>query len=142
MTSNAWVSDSVSQVFISFFYRQPRRKKTVKVSKHTKKTRGPTMLEEVVVDEGSTVVDELEQEMMDEEARGSGDGGDDGSVDPNGSPEIDEAKDAHDKQAVTSVRTTTINAMKARGVLMTDKEEKDALGLFPKVLIPAITRHV
>ena len=118
----------------------------MKVSKRTKKNRGPdlgsstgTMVEEVVIDEGSTAVDELEQEMIDAEAQGSGAGA--GLDDGLGSGlvddiEIDEVKDAHDRQAVTSVRMIAIEAMKDQGVLMSAKEEKDALGLFPKVCLP------
>ena len=93
------------------------------------------MLEEVVVDEGSTVVKELEQKMIDEDARASSNGIrlDDGSGLADGAIEIDKVKDAHDKQVVTSVHSTAIEAMKTLDVLMSDKEEKDALGLFPKV---------
>ena len=124
----------------------------MKVSKRTKKNQGlglgsspGMMVEEVVIDEGSTVlVDELEQEMIDAEAQASGesagldDGLGSGLVDD---IKIDEAKDAHDKQAVTSVRTIAIEAMKAQGVLISTKEEKDALGLFPKVCLPNYTSN-
>ena len=92
------------------------------------------MLEEVVIDKCSTAVEELEQEMVGEEERGSSDGIglDNGLGLADGTIEIDEAKDARDKQAVTSVRTAAAEAMKIQGVLMSDKEEKGALGLFPK----------
>ena len=65
------------------------------------------MVEEVVINEGSTVlVDKLEQEMIDAEAQESGEGA--GLDDGLGSRlvdeiEINEAKNVHDKQAVTSV---------------------------------------
>jgi len=49
-----------------------------------------------------------------------------------------EAKEAHDREVVTSVHAWAVEAMRGVGVIVTPDEEKTALGLFPKVCsIPA-----
>lgn len=85
-------------------------------------------VEEIVVELGCENDDltPLEQEVLNEEQPvGSGE---------NKDGETDEAKEAHDREVVTSVHARAIEAMRQVGISVTPDEEKTALGLFPKVL--------
>jgi len=127
------------QALISFFFRQTKRKKVVKVSRRTKQSKNSPKstqepgFEEIIVDSGygNDVPTHLEQEMLneDEQLPGSSEDGDRKVLDT----EIDEAKETHDREVVTSVHARAIEEMKRMAVSMTPDEEKTALGLFPKV---------
>lgn len=128
-----------SQALISFFFRQTKRKKVVKVSRRIKQFKSSLKsirepgFEEIIVDSGGGNDDptHIEQEMLneDEQLPGSSADGDTKVL----YTEIDEAKVAHDREVVTSVHARAIDEMKGLGVSMTPDEEKTALGLFPKV---------
>lgn len=49
-----------------------------------------------------------------------------------GDGEIDEAKDAHDKEVVSAVHRDALNTGKEMGLFITSTEQREALGLFPK----------
>lgn len=121
------------------FFRQLKRKKTVRVLKRKKKQwigasgsaiRQVEPDEEIVIEQGSNGLSVLEQEMSNDNV---GDGHSLDGTDATANIEINEAKDAHDNEVITSVRILAIDALKEWGVTMTGKEEESALGLFPKV---------
>ncbi|KAI0061954.1 hypothetical protein BV25DRAFT_1804810, partial [Artomyces pyxidatus] len=117
--------------FLSFFYLQPARKKVVKVAVGTKRKRGGSRSttaadtsaanESVVIQEGadSSGFTAVEQDFLNEDH------------DPGDLP--DPAKAAHDDSAVSSVKGQAVREAAAYGVILTAREEKTALGLFPKV---------
>jgi hypothetical protein len=57
------------------------------------------------------------------------------AVDAESEDEQDDAKAAHDDETVKGVKGDAIREARAAKVTMTAKEEQDALGLFPKVLV-------
>jgi hypothetical protein len=79
---------------------------------------------EVVLEEGLTneAMDPEVREMVNDEGADTG--------------EVDEAKAAHDDAVVRGVKADAIKfAKETLGIEMTAKEEKTALGLFPKVCL-------
>ena len=126
------------------FFRQPKHKKTVKVLKQKKKQWTGTSRsaigqakpdEEIVIEQGSNGLSVLEQEMLNDDV---GDGHSLDRADATASIEIDEAKDAHDNEVISSVSMLAIASLKEWGVTMTQKEEETALGLFSKVKLDSI----
>jgi hypothetical protein len=135
-----------AQVFFSFFFRQPKRKKVVRVAKLKRRggRRSDVSManhadnhDETVLEAGDDTEDitPAEREIMD---------GADDHLDGNGAEgaestagavadSIDAAKAAHDDAAVHSIHMQAIKVAHAQGIVMTDKERDIALGLFPKV---------
>lgn len=95
------------QAFISFFFRQPTRKKTVAVV--------PSMVE---VDQLRADEEHLAEEQSEVQS---------------GDSETDKAKDMHDKEVVSAVQRGALNAGKEIGLLISSTEQREALGLFLKV---------
>jgi hypothetical protein len=50
------------------------------------------------------------------------------------SNEVDEAKEAHDREVVKSVHDQAIETARKANVTMSKSQELEALGLFPKVI--------
>ncbi|KAI5983302.1 hypothetical protein EDC04DRAFT_2915048 [Pisolithus marmoratus] len=136
--SPATVSHDVSQIYQVGSkhvkeYFLPKHKKAIKVSKRAKQSRNLPQsvpepeIEEIVVELGCGNDDltPLEQEMLNEvhplESGEDGDG-----------TKIDDAKEAHDREVVTSVHAQAIEAMRSLGITVTPDNEKTAFGLFPK----------
>jgi esterase/lipase len=116
------------KAFISFFFQQPKKKKAVKVAP-SKRKRGqaiPDIMdqdEELVphADETSNNIDEtleVVHEVGDDHIEGV----------------LDDRKDAHDLEAVRSVKKQALALAASDHQLTMDKqEERDALSVFPKV---------
>jgi hypothetical protein len=105
----------ISQIFISFFFKKPKLKKSVKVTSEGSDE------EEFVLDEGDGETEDdvaAVEEAVVEAEEGNGD---DGQV-------------AHDNAVVKSLRDIAIQEMSWKGVVMSLEEEKMALRLFPAVI--------
>lgn len=107
----------VAKAFISFFFRQVKRKKPVKVApgKRRHGAQAATVTSAVETD-----IPQADREIL-EDADGQGDS-------------VDEGKEAHDEEAISGVRARAIEAFKNDyGISLSAKEEQTALGIFPKV---------
>jgi hypothetical protein len=127
------------QAFLSFFYRQPKRKRQVKVTKRGRKRNVNSNVNEdhiVTLEDGqeNAELTPLEQDLLDEECGQNldADGGDVAET-PGVADEVDEAKEAHDREVVRSVHQQAIATAKAANITMTSSAEREALGMFPKV---------
>ncbi|KAF7969646.1 hypothetical protein HWV62_26741 [Athelia sp. TMB] len=117
----------VAKAFISFFFRQFKCKKAVKVvpGKHRRGAPEPAATDVAPLNDRSDAT-QPEREVQDRA---------DGEGDP-----IDEGKEAHDEEAVRGVRARAIETFKNNfGVEITNEEEKEALGIFPKDLHVGVT---
>jgi hypothetical protein len=119
------------QTFISFFFKQPKRKKVVKVSAGSRRQAGhprfvptgTTHTEEViVVDNGDSEVDSDEDEAVEEEAAVFAD-----------ATEGNNGQSVHDNSVVKTLRDRAIQIMKDRGVVIEMEDQRMALQLFPRV---------
>ncbi|KAL6302973.1 hypothetical protein BKA93DRAFT_735840 [Sparassis latifolia] len=113
-----------SQAFISFFFRQPKKKKVVKVAAGRKRKHSQGDMqnrpEEFELSPGEAVADG--EQLMD------------GNYEDDDMSAVDDGKAAHDDAAVKSVHAQAVNiAREEFGIEMTPKEESEALGLFAKV---------
>ncbi|KAJ7609620.1 hypothetical protein FB45DRAFT_347701 [Roridomyces roridus] len=118
----------VAKMIISFFFKQPRRKKAIKANKNSVKRTT------------SLSADSLEPDETDEfvlcEADPSADAEDLELAEVIHEPEDDApptAQDVHDGKVTSTIRQATIAEMCLDGVYIDPAEEKDALKLFPKV---------
>jgi hypothetical protein len=135
---------SSCQAFLSFFYRQPKRKRQVKVTKRGRKHNLNSNADEdhvVTLEDGqeNAELTPLEQDLLDEES-GKNLGAECGDV-AEMVDEVDEAKDAHDREVVRSVRQQAIATAKAADITMTSLVEREALGMFPKVNFFGVVLH-
>ncbi|KAJ7189229.1 hypothetical protein C8R46DRAFT_878180, partial [Mycena filopes] len=105
---------------IQFFFKQIKRKKAVKVSKGTKRKRGAEP-EEVVVEEGDILL------QAEEEIAQVLDNRDASDVQP------DDSQEVHDTHVARSIRDKAIALMRTKNVIISDAENRNALGIFPKV---------
>lgn len=122
------------QSFLTFFFKQYKRTKTVKVTAKSKRKRGhtagegaaqtpsdPNLVNVTIVAAGDALdADEDELAKLAEE--------DDGEE-----RDDDGGQEAHDKEVVSAVRKKATADMAAKGVFIAADEEKMALGVFPKV---------
>ncbi|GBE85812.1 Putative AC transposase OS=Zea mays PE=2 SV=2 [Sparassis crispa] len=113
-----------AKAFISFFFRQPKKKKVVKVAAGRKRKRSQGDMqnrpEEFELSPGEAVADG--EQLMD------------GNHEDDDMSAVDDGKAAHDDAAVKSVHAQAVNiAREEFGIEMTPKEESEALGLFAKV---------
>ncbi|KAL6298463.1 hypothetical protein BKA93DRAFT_744076 [Sparassis latifolia] len=118
----------IAKIFISFFFKQYKRKKTVTVTAGTKRKRNQgctaTALvaeqdERTVLEEGDILSpedDELAQVLEEEDSQLEDDG-----------------QAIHDQRIVKTLRERAINEMARKGVVISDRDAKEALGIFPKV---------
>ncbi|KAJ7504698.1 hypothetical protein B0H11DRAFT_2221432 [Mycena galericulata] len=114
----------LAQAFISFLFKQYKRKK-VGCGTKWKRVRGAPpaadpVEEELVLDEDNGLSPEereLAQTLIDIE---------------NEAP-MDTGEQAHDDAVIKSTRDRAISDMRLRGVMITDEQNKTALGMYPKV---------
>ncbi|KAJ6619310.1 hypothetical protein B0H10DRAFT_1793912 [Mycena sp. CBHHK59/15] len=112
------------QAFISFFFKQPKKKAQVKVATGVKRKQGqatatsaPPLPEPAVVPEVEHPDDRVVEEV---------------EVDEEGV--MDEGKAAHDEATIRSIKGQAIaEASTKYGLQMTPHEERSALTIFPKV---------
>lgn len=123
----------IVKAFISFFFRQPKRKKQVKVAQRGRKRdcEHTVTLEPGDENDGLT---RLEQELLDEEMTGLNVSPEEDADSSGTSNEVDEAKEAHDREVVKSVHDQAIETARKANVMMSKSQELEALGLFPKVI--------
>lgn len=109
------------QIFISFFFKRPKVKKSVVIPSQNDDD-GEVSEEEHIIDAGDTSEDDespaAEEAVIDAEENVE----DDGQV-------------AHDDAVVRSVHDHAIEKMASTGVTMTAEEEREALKLFPAVCL-------
>lgn len=120
------------QIFISFFFKQRKQKKVVKVKGAGRNVRfcRPTesdnsdMEDEqlIVLDAGDSSDDVADEIAVNEEADATMEGLED-----------DEGQGAHNEIVVKTIRGRAIQYMEKKGIVMDSKEVKEALQIFPKV---------
>ncbi|KAK7456412.1 hypothetical protein VKT23_010660 [Stygiomarasmius scandens] len=112
-----------AKVTISFFFKQPKKKKTIKVTKSSARHAGsqaqPDELEEIVVGADEVGVDAEDLEIADVL------GDEEDAVDP--------GKEAHDTAVSNSIRDIVIREMAREGVAILQSEQNVALKVFPKI---------
>ena len=114
------------QAFISFFFRQPKRKKPAVAqatnSKKRTKQVDPQTNPAADGDNDFNVPEpgDMERELLDDLADLAG-------VD-------DQAKVADDDEKVSKFRTQAVEEARSLGITLSDVDAETALGLFPKVL--------
>ncbi|GBE85912.1 hypothetical protein SCP_0804360 [Sparassis crispa] len=118
----------IAKIFISFFFKQYKCKKTVTVAAGTKRKRyqGRTATALVAEQDERTVLeeddilspedDELAQVLEEEDSQLEDDG-----------------QAIHDQRIVKTLRERAINEMARKGVVISDRDAKEALGIFLKV---------
>jgi hypothetical protein len=108
------------KTFTSFFFKTPKKRKTITVGAGTKRKRGHNVsgfhVEEEVLIEAGDDADDGEEDLLADEPHVE----DDGQV-------------AHDNQVVNTVKARVIREMVAKGICISVTEEKIALNLFPRV---------
>jgi hypothetical protein len=111
----AHIINLVAKAFISFFFLQSKRKKGV-----TRPKRGSAKEpNQGAVDEDANEIDVNLQEAIDAEI--------------DDEPGQDEAKAIHDEEGVRGVKAEAVEFAKACGLVLSARDEKEALTLFPKV---------
>lgn len=119
------------QIFISFFFKQPKPRKAVKVATGTKRKHGharsvpaTTIHIEIehVIDDGEAL-DEEDDAAVIEEA---------GATAAAGTVE-DDGREAHDEAVANTMRGQAIRIMSAKGINIDYMARKSALQLFPRV---------
>jgi hypothetical protein len=116
------------QIFLSFFWREYKRKKVVKVSKAARRTRGMAIAADVATIDD--VIVEGEDLTPDEEEIAAALQEDDSE------PEAmlaDDGRDAHDEKVVQTLKVRAIADMARKGVKITAAQSKAAIGILPKV---------
>jgi hypothetical protein len=109
------------EMFISFFFKKPKVRKSVKIPANTN---GQDSDEEIeyILDEGDVAEGDdsaaAEEAVIDAEENVE----DDGQV-------------AHDDAVVRSLKDVAIQEMAAKNIKMTTAEEREALKLFPAVIL-------
>ncbi|KAI0246221.1 hypothetical protein BJV78DRAFT_1277267 [Lactifluus subvellereus] len=105
-------------IFISFFFKQPRKKIIIKVAAGSCRQAE----EVIIVDNGDSEVESDEDEAIEEEAAVSADAeeGDNGQI-------------AHDNSVVKTLQGRAIQIMKDQGIVIENEDKKIALQLFPCV---------
>ena len=111
------------QAFISFFFRQPKQRKSppppVNPKKWSKQASPPTDTATGDNDFNIPEPTNVEHELLDE------------LVDLDGVD--DEAKVANDNEKVSTFRTQAVEKARLLGIVLSEEEASTALGLFPKV---------
>lgn len=122
-------------MFLSFFFKQYKRTKTVKIAANARRKRGhtagdgavqaqstshPNLVNETVVSPGEHL--DAEEEELAKLVEG----------DQDEEKDEDGGQDAHDKEVVSSVRKKAIDDMMAKGVFILSEDKQTALGIFPK----------
>lgn len=130
---------------ISFFFRHPKRKKQVKIAKRSRKhhtnddsnsTDNGDREHIVTLEPGdeNAVLTRLEQELLDDETTGLNVSTEEDANSSGNSHEVDEAKEAHDREVVKLVHDQAIETARKVNIIMSKSQELEALGLFPKVI--------
>ena len=121
------------QIFISFFFKQPKKRKAVKVAagavpQHAQDRDIPLdavhFEEEVVLEEGEDELLGEENLAIEEEA-----------MDTAAMELEDDGRGVHDDLVVGTLRGTAIQMMAEQGVVIEKDEEQMALQIFPHVRI-------
>ena len=121
------------QIFISFFFKQPKKRKAVKVAAgavpqhaqgHDIPLDAAHFEEEVVLEEGEDELLGEENLAIEEEA-----------IDVAVMELEDDSCGVHDELVVGSLRATAIQMMAEQGVVIEKDEEQIALQIFPHVRI-------
>jgi hypothetical protein len=116
------------QIFLSFFSKEYKRKKVVKVGKGTKRKHGTdaiivevqTVIDDIVMQEGDELnpeEEEIANALRGEELETPADNG----------------QQIHDEKVVQTLKVRAIADMARRGVKITPAENKAAIGISPKV---------
>ena len=123
---NCPYSYCIQQVFISFFFRQPKQKKSAAANPNPKKRgkQADVPPQEATGDNDFVVSepDSTEQEMLAElvDLAGTGD-------------QTDDARTTEINEKVSAFRTQAIEEARKLGIQVSSEEATVALGLFPKV---------
>ncbi|TFY79018.1 hypothetical protein EWM64_g4990 [Hericium alpestre] len=119
----------IAKVFISFYFKQPKKKSTAKAVSGTKRKRQPTTQAATHVHDADT--DENDELPAEDGNESANDGID---TDPADEDDPIDGKLAHDETVTRTVRGKAIQMMKEEyDIMIGNQEEKMALGLFPKV---------
>lgn len=128
------------QIFISFFFKQPKPRKAVTVSTGTKRKRGhartvpATTLHvelEHVIEDGETLNEEEDCAVIEE-----------AEVTISAVTVEDDGRDAHDEAVAGTMRGQAIHMMTARGITVEYAARKLALQLFPRVSPCCVLRRM
>lgn len=122
------ITNLIAKAFVSFFFKTPKKRKTITVAAGTKRKRGharsvTTIHVEEEVSVGDPLgldEDEAEQNEIEETGVLEDETVDDGQV-------------AHDEQVVKTIKGKAIASMALKGITMDSEEERSALQLFPRV---------
>ena len=116
------------QIFLSFFWREYKRKKVIKVGKGTRQKRGQagiltgvhTAVEDVVVDEGDDLTPEEEEiaAAIREDAA---------------NVPLDNGQEVHDEKVVQTLKARAIADMVKKKIKITPEHNHEAIGILPKV---------
>jgi hypothetical protein len=119
------------QIFISFFFKQPKKKKAIKVAAGAvpQYAQGRDIPLDVVHFEEEVVLEEGEDELLGEEHRAI----EEEAIDTAAMELEDDGRGVHDDLVVGSLRGTAIRMMAEQGIVIEKDEEQMALQIFPCV---------
>ncbi|KAF9233125.1 hypothetical protein BU15DRAFT_54311 [Melanogaster broomeanus] len=112
-------------IIISFFFKQYKKKKKPKVQIGSKRKNGTTHTPTVEVIEAGIAINEPES-VEDAELASLMEEDESHLEDMSGQA-------AHDTDVTNTTRAKAIREMREKGVIITDEQNKEALGIFPKV---------
>jgi hypothetical protein len=121
------------QIFISFFFKQPKKRKAVKVAAGAlpQHAQGRDIPLDAVYVEEEVVLEEGEDELLGEENLAI----EEEAMDTAAMELEDDGRGVHDDLVVGSLRGTAIQMMAEQGVVIEKDEEQMALQIFPRVRI-------
>ncbi|KAH8110930.1 hypothetical protein DFH11DRAFT_728116 [Phellopilus nigrolimitatus] len=117
----------IAKAFLSFFFKEVKRKKAVKIAAGAKRKRGHDQYvdsdpsdatpQDALVEDGEQLTPEEEEiaDVLQEEDQ-----------------LIDDGQVIHDKAVVATLRDRAIAQMKSKNIIINSLEEKSALSIFPK----------
>jgi hypothetical protein len=119
------------QIFISFFFKQPKKKKAIKVAAGAvpQYAQGRDIPLDAVHFEEEVVLEEGEDELLGEENRAI----EEEAIDTAAMELEDDGRGVHDDLVVGSLRGTAIRMMAEQGIVIEKDEEQMALQIFPRV---------
>jgi hypothetical protein len=119
------------QIFISFFFKQPKKKKAIKVAAGAvpQYAQGHDIPLDAVHFEEEVVLEEGEDELLGEENRAI----EEEAIDTAAMELEDDGRGVHDDLVVGSLRGTAIRMMAEQGIVIEKDEEQMALQIFPRV---------
>jgi hypothetical protein len=119
------------QIFISFFFKQPKKKKAIKVAAGAvpQYAQGRDIPLDAVHFEEEVVLEEGEDELLGEENQAI----EEEAIDTAAMELEDDGHGVHDDLVVGSLRGTAIRMMAEQGIVIEKDEEQMALQIFPCV---------